>query len=323
LGNINVFSSSCNHHVDEPACHQIGNFETRDHCMSGRGRFAPSPTGQLHFGSLVAAVGSWLRAKSRGHEWLVRMEDLDRTREVPGSAADILATLAAFGLESELPVIVQSRRRDRYEQALQLLRDAGHAYACRCSRSDLAAFNGVHPANCVRTGSAGVESAAWRVRVGSAQIRFHDAVFGDIAQDLGEQVGDFVLRRSDGLHAYQLAVVVDDAEQGIDEVVRGADLLDSTPRQIFLQRLLGLPTPGYLHLPLVLDEDGRKLSKQLRSRPVDARDPLPALRDALCHLGQHVPMLASPEATLRAALQRFDHRAIPAINRTNVAMQDD
>ena len=132
-----------------------------------------------------------------------------------------------------------------------------------------------------------------------------------------------MLRRSDGLHAYQLAVVVDDAEQGIDEVVRGADLLDSTPRQIFLQRLLGLPTPGYLHLPLVLDEDGRKLSKQLRSRPVDARDPLPALRDALCHLGQHVPMLASPEATLRAALQRFDHRAIPAINRTNVAMQDD
>jgi glutamyl-Q tRNA(Asp) synthetase len=161
------------------------------------------------------------------------------------------------------------------------------------------------------------------VRVGSAQIRFHDAVFGDIAQNLGEQVGDFVLRRSDGLHAYQLAVVVDDAEQGIDEVVRGADLLDSTPRQIFLQRLLGLPTPGYLHLPLVLDEDGRKLSKQLRSRPVDARDPLPALRDALRHLGQHVPMLASPEATLRAALQRFDHRAIPAINRTNVAMQDD
>lgn len=291
--------------------------------MSGRGRFAPSPTGQLHFGSLVAAVGSWLRAKSRGHEWLVRMEDLDRTREVPGSAADILATLAAFGLESDLPVIVQSRRRDRYEQALQLLRDAGHVYACHCSRSNLAEFNGVHPANCVRTGSAGVESAAWRVRVGSAQIRFHDAVFGDIAQNLGEQVGDFVLRRSDGLHAYQLAVVVDDAEQGIDEVVRGADLLDSTPRQIFLQRLLGLPTPGYLHLPLVLDEDGRKLSKQLRSRPVDARDPLPALRDALRHLGQHVPMLASPEATLRAALQRFDHRAIPAINRTNVAMQDD
>jgi len=291
--------------------------------MSGRGRFAPSPTGQLHFGSLVAAVGSWLRAKSRGHEWLVRMEDLDRTREVPGSAADILATLAAFGLESDLPVIVQSRRRDRYEQALQLLRDAGHAYACRCSRSDLAAFNGVHPANCVRTGSAGVESAAWRVRVGSAQIRFHDAVFGDIAQNLGEQVGDFVLRRSDGLHAYQLAVVVDDAEQGIDEVVRGADLLDSTPRQIFLQRLLGLPTPGYLHLPLVLDEDGRKLSKQLRSRPVDARDPLPALRDALRHLGQHAPSLPSPAATLRAALQRFDPRAIPAINRTNVAMQDD
>lgn len=291
--------------------------------MSGRGRFAPSPTGQLHFGSLVAAVGSWLRAKSRGHEWLVRMEDLDRTREVPGSAADILATLAAFGLESDLPVIVQSRRRDRYEQALQLLRDAGHAYACRCSRSDLAAFNGVHPANCVRTGSAGIESAAWRLRVGSVQIRFHDAVFGDIEQDLDKQVGDFVLRRSDGLHAYQLAVVVDDAEQGIDEVVRGADLLDSTPRQIFLQQLLGLPTPGYLHLPLVLDEDGRKLSKQLRSRPVDARDPLPALRDALCHLGQHVPMLASPEATLRAALQRFDHRAIPAINRTNVAMQDD
>ncbi len=291
--------------------------------MRGRGRFAPSPTGQLHFGSLVAAVGSWLRAKSLGHDWLVRMEDLDRTREVPGSAADILSTLAAFGLQSDLPVIQQSGRNERYQQALQQLRDAGHVYACHCSRSDLAEFNGVHPAACVRSGSTEGAPAAWRARVGSAQIRFHDAVFGDIEQNLGEQVGDFVLRRSDGLHTYQLAVVVDDAEQGISEVVRGADLLDSTPRQIFLQRLLGLPTPEYLHLPLVLDEDGRKLSKQLRARPVDAGDPLPALRDALRHLGQHVPLLASPAATLCAALQRFDHRAIPAIKRANGAMQDD
>lgn len=291
--------------------------------MKGRGRFAPSPTGQLHFGSLVAAVGSWLRAKSKGDDWLVRMEDLDRPREVPGAAADILATLAAFGLDSDHPVVVQSERVWRYERAFQQLRDAGHLYACPCSRSDLAAFNGVHPARCVRTPVQDPTATAWRIRTGSARIRFRDAVFGEIEQDLGRQVGDFVLRRSDGLYTYQLAVVVDDAEQGITEVVRGADLLDSTPRQIFLQQLLGYSTPNYLHLPLVLDDSGRKLSKQLRSRPVDAKDPLPVLREALKFLGQPVPVAETPTGTMHAALQRFDYRSIPAIACSNAAMQKD
>lgn len=291
--------------------------------MNGRGRFAPSPTGQLHFGSLVAAVGSWLRARSKGHDWLIRMEDLDQQREVPGAAADILATLSAFGLDSDGPVVVQSARTSLYERALRQLQSAGQVYACRCSRSDLVPFHGVHPDQCVRTTAHENVPSAWRVRVGSTQVRFRDAVFGEIKQDLGSQVGDFVVRRSDGVFTYQLAVVVDDAEQGVTEVVRGADLLDSTPRQIFLQRLLGLPTPQYLHLPLVLDESGRKLSKQMRSRPVDTSNPKPALLEALKFLGQSVPSAESPVAMLHAALQRFDPCSIPAIACSNAAMQKD
>ncbi|HET9032275.1 MAG TPA: tRNA glutamyl-Q(34) synthetase GluQRS [Dokdonella sp.] len=286
-----------------------------------RGRFAPSPSGNLHFGSLVAALGSWLRARSLGGTWIVRMEDIDSVRCVEGAAARILASLAAFGLESDEAVVCQSERLPLYESALQKLKAAGHAYPCRCSRNDLASFNGIHPAQCVP--HARSTSPAWRLRVGRQSITFRDAVFGEVRQDLDREVGDFVLRRADGTFTYQLVVVVDDAEQDINEIVRGADLLDSTPRQIHLQQLLGLPSPDYLHLPVALDPKGRKLSKQDCDRPVDGSNPLPALREALAFLGQPIPAFHRVDALLQAAAARFDVAAIPTSRPAHVAMQKD
>ncbi|HSE13876.1 MAG TPA: tRNA glutamyl-Q(34) synthetase GluQRS [Rudaea sp.] len=281
--------------------------------MSYRGRFAPSPTGALHLGSLVAAVGSWLRARTQNGAWLVRMEDLDPPREVPGAAADILATLAAFGLESDEPVIYQSRREPAYRAAFDRLRAAGEIFPCWCSRSDLERSHGVHRGACVAPPDA-LREPAWRVRVPDVVIGFDDVALGPQRQSLREAAGDFVIRRVEGWYAYQLAVVVDDAYQHVSEVVRGIDLLDSTPRQIYLQRLLDLPTPRYLHLPLVLDKTGRKLSKQDRSRPVERDDPAPALRAALGFLGlgevaRGVP--PSCAALLAAARQHFDVARLP------------
>jgi|SRR5690348_667636 len=257
--------------------------------MTYRGRFAPSPTGALHFGSLVAAVGSWVRARAQNGAWIVRMEDLDPPREVPGAAADILDTLAAFGMESDEPVMFQSRRESAYASAFARLDAAGHVFPCWCSRTDLESTGGIHRA-CIASPDP-ARAPAWRL---------HD------------EAGDFVIRRVEGWYAYQLAVVVDDAEQGITEVVRGADLLESTPRQIRLQRLLGLPTPDYLHLPLALDGEGRKLSKQDNARPVDRDDPLPALRAALAFLGQRVPQASNPDGLLSAAAKEFDLAALRA-----------
>lgn len=249
----------------------------------GRGRFAPSPTGPLHFGSLLAALGSWLMARHVGGEWLVRIEDLDPPREVPGAAEAQLRTLTGFGLVSDLPVVRQSERHALYATALERLLAAGLAFPCHCSRSDLVRAEGIHRA-CI--GAARPEAAIRLQVVEGTRVGFEDRWFGRYAQDLAQAVGDFVLRRADGLWAYQLAVVVDDAEQGVTDVVRGADLLDSTPRQILLQRALGLPTPRYAHLPLVVDAQGRKLSKSLAALPVDGDDPLPALRAAWRALGQ-------------------------------------
>jgi len=278
-----------------------------------RGRFAPSPTGALHFGSLVAALGSWLDARAHDGVWLVRIEDLDPPREVPGAADAQLAMLAAFGLVSDEPVVRQSERGALYDAALQQLADAGWLFECACTRSDLSATAGIHQ-RCLRPVLAG-QPHALRLRMPALDIWFEDRVCGRYGQRLDEAVGDLVLRRSDGWYAYQLAVVVDDAAQGITHVVRGADLLDSTPRQIHLQRLLGLPTPVYMHLPLVRDEAGRKLSKSIASLPVDAADPLPALRAAWQHLGQdaaRLPRQGGCDALLRAAQQAFDWRRIPA-----------
>jgi glutamyl-Q tRNA(Asp) synthetase len=279
-----------------------------------RGRFAPSPTGPLHLGSLVAAVGSWLRARQNNGVWLIRIEDLDPPREVPGAAPDILQTLSAFGLESDEPVIEQSSRTDAYRR--EFARLDSNVYRCWCSRADLEAFGGIHPPSCV--GLPDPERApAWRVRVADEVIGFVDQAFGPQAQNLREEVGDFVVLRTEGWFAYQLAVVVDDAAQQITEIVRGADLLDSTPRQIHLQHLLGYATPDYLHLPIVIGDDGRKLSKQDRARPVDRSDPLPALRAALGFLGVRTHgMPGRIDKLLHAAIEQFDPVHPPPIGET-------
>ena len=287
-----------------------------------RGRFAPSPTGDLHFGSLVAALGSWLRARAKGGVWLVRIEDLDPPREVAGAAERILATLQAFGMVPDEAVVAQSRRHVHYAAALDRLIERGLAFPCACSRKQLEASGGLHRAPCARPAS-GVP-CAWRARVPDLDVAFDDAVVGRYAQSLRQDVGDFVLKRIDGLYAYQLAVVVDDAAQAISEVVRGADLLDSTPRQIWLQRALDLPTPAYLHLPLVLDEHGHKLGKSHASMPVDATDPLPALRAALRFLGQpEHPDCHSVAALLRCAATSFDVAKIPASIPSRIAGRSD
>lgn len=257
-----------------------------------RGRFAPSPSGPLHFGSLVAAVGSFADARAAGGQWLLRIEDLDTPRVRAGAAAAILDTLRAFGLDWDGPVLTQSTRLPAYAAALTRLRELGLVYPCACSRQEVAALGRpgpegpLYPGTCRRGLPAGRSARGERIVVGDTRIDFTELVHGPQSQQLARAVGDFVLLRADGVYAYQLAVVVDDAAQGISRVVRGADLLASTARQIWLQRLLGLPHPEYAHLPLVRGPDGRKLSKSLAALPVDPSDPLPALRAAWAFLGQ-------------------------------------
>jgi glutamyl-Q tRNA(Asp) synthetase len=285
-----------------------------------RGRFAPSPTGPLHFGSLVAAVASFADARAQGGEWLVRMEDLDRERERPGAADSILRTLDAFGLQWDLEVIYQSRRTQAYGEALERLLGLGLAYPCACSRREVAAAGRpgpegpIYPGTCRGGIQAGRRARSIRLIAEAPEIRFSDRIQGDQRQVPLEQVGDFVLRRADGVHAYQLAVVVDDAWQGIDRVVRGADLLHSTPRQILLQCLLGLPSPDYAHVPLALGPDGHKLSKSLDSAPVDPAHPIPALLRAWAFLGQTMPDPVGSVAELWAqAIARWRIERVPKV----------
>lgn len=258
------------------------------------GRFAPSPTGPLHFGSLVAALGSCLEAHKRGGRWLVRIEDVDEPRCRREHADDILRTLEAFGFAWDGPVIYQGQRTARYREVLERLKALGAAYPCGCTRAELTAaavgIDGAHvyPGTCRGGLPPGKQARAWRLRM-EGDIEFVDAVQGVQRQNLPRDVGDCVLLRADGYFAYQLAVVVDDADQDIDHVVRGADLIHSTARQIYLQRLLDLPTPAYAHLPVAVDAQGAKLSKQTRAAPVDARDPAPALFAAAAFLGQNPP----------------------------------
>ena len=268
-----------------------------DQSIPYRGRFAPSPTGPLHFGSLVAAVGSFLDARSQGGEWLVRMEDVDTPRNVPGAPDDILKTLEAFGFEWDGPVLWQSRRAEAYAAALDTLKAAGLAYGCACSRREIAdsalrpAVDGglAYPGTCRAGLVHGRAVRAWRLWVPDEEIAFGDRLQGRQMQNLERDVGDFVLLRADGLYAYQLAVVVDDEFQGISDVVRGADLIASTPRQIWLQRCLGYATPRYAHLPVVTNAAGEKLSKQTRAPALRPDQPGPALAAALGFLGQAVP----------------------------------
>jgi glutamyl-Q tRNA(Asp) synthetase len=287
------------------------------------GRFAPSPSGPLHAGSLLAALGSWLLARQAGGRWEVRMEDIDPPREMPGAAQSQLETLHAFGLAPDGEVMRQSTRGQAYRAALNRLLARGLAFECHCSRADLAASHGVHR-RCLATAPRPDPAIRLRVPDGCA-IAFDDGVHGTIRQRVDTEVGDFVLLRADGLWAYQLAVVVDDAAQGITDVVRGADLLDSTPRQILLQRALDLPTPRHAHLPLLLDAAGRKLSKSEAALPVDAASPLATLALLWDCLGQ-APLAPAARAGvaefLAAATHAFRLQRVPRTPRRAAAVHN-
>lgn len=256
------------------------------------GRFAPSPTGPLHFGSLVAALASYLEARAAKGKWLLRMEDLDRAREQPGAADEILRALERLGLEWDGPVLRQSARQERYRAVLEDLQRRGFAYPCGCSRKELEdsvlAIDGarVYPGTCRHGLAPGRSPRAVRLRTHATPISFVDRIQGEIEQRVEREVGDFVVRRADGAIAYQLAVVVDDHDQGVTDVVRGADLLDSTARQIHLQRILGAPQPGYAHVPVAVNAAGEKLSKQTGAAPLDLADPRRELARARRFLGQ-------------------------------------
>lgn len=295
----------------------------RPHDTVYRGRFAPSPTGPLHFGSLVAALGSYLDARAQGGQWLVRIEDVDTQRTVSGAADLILRTLADFGFEWDGEVAVQSRRLDLYHAALVRLQLDGDVYPCACSRSAIAGATSrrsvdgalLYPGTCRSGLAAGSAARAWRLRVPDRAIGFVDRVCGPASQNLAREVGDFVLLRADGLYAYQLAVVVDDAAQGVNAIVRGADLLDSTARQIYLQERLGLPTPSYAHLPLVVNEAGEKLSKQTHAAPVSAAQGSAPLAAAMRFLGQTPPPElhgAPPDEFWRWAIGAWSMARVPA-----------
>jgi glutamyl-Q tRNA(Asp) synthetase len=256
------------------------------------GRFAPSPTGPLHFGSLLAAVVSYLQARVNQGKWLLRVEDIDPPREQPGADQRIIDTLEAYGFEWDGPVTFQSQFEERHEKLVQRLLDAGQAYPCSCSRRDLAGgrrgpLGTIYPGTC-RNGSRATDVAI-RVRTNDAPIRFVDLLQGEQSQRLESESGDFIIKRRDGLIAYQLAVVADDHDQGITEVVRGIDLLDSTPRHIHLQRLLGLTTPDYLHIPVAENTEGQKLSKLTGATEIDQNEVRPVLVYALDALGQRPP----------------------------------
>lgn len=276
-----------------------------------RGRFAPSPTGPLHFGSLVAAVGSFLQARANRGRWLVRIEDIDPPREVPGAAASQLATLARFGMVSDEPVIYQSRSGELHSRAIECLRADGLAFDCGCSRSDLPA-SGIYPGTCRNGIAKGKTARSVRFRVPGSPVAVVDQVFGNSCHLLPATSGDFVIRRADGLVAYQLAVVVDDIESGITEVVRGSDLLDSTPRQQALFQALGRPVPKWLHLPLAVDRTGKKLSKSASADPVENSSPAKALALALEALGHLPPPGARSLETLwRWAMVHWEPGRIP------------
>ncbi|HEX9389704.1 MAG TPA: tRNA glutamyl-Q(34) synthetase GluQRS [Usitatibacteraceae bacterium] len=288
------------------------------------GRFAPSPTGPLHFGSLVAALASYLDARAHGGRWLLRIEDVDETRCKTQFGDDILRTLQAFELHWDGEVMTQSVRKPRYAQALTQLTLAGLAYSCTCSRREIAdsAIFGlegsVYPGTCRSAHHAGPGHAI-RVLTGDEPLRFIDRVQGPVEQRLQSQLGDFVIKRRDGLFSYQLAVVVDDADQNISHVVRGADLIDSTTRQIHLQQLLGLPTPRYLHIPIAINEAGQKLSKQTLAPGIGHDDIRPILQQALRFLGQAAGDEALPaRAMLATAVRTWTVAAIPTVRQRTI-----
>ncbi len=289
--------------------------------MNGyRGRFAPSPTGPLHFGSLIAACASFLDARAAGGTWLLRIDDIDQTRARAEWADDILRTLEAFGLWWDETPVHSAPRVEAHRAALDILTRRGLTYACDCSRARVraAGLHGIegprYPGRCRARGlPLEQQGLAIRARVPERRLCVADRIQGKLCQQLQQDIGDFVVRRADGGFAYQLAVVVDDADQGIDQVVRGADLWLSTPRQVWLQRELGLPTPRYAHVPLARDRDGRKLSKRDAAHPIDAADPLPPLLAALAFLGQALPpeRPSSLDELWRWAIAHWSLSAVP------------
>lgn len=264
--------------------------------MSYVGRFAPSPTGPLHFGSLVAAVASFLEAKSHQGKWLLRIEDLDTPRVQTGAADNIINTLAAFGFEWDGDIVYQSQRNDAYFNAFNSLKDKQLIYPCTCTRKEIADSSAqtgiegfIYPGTCLNQAIKPNAPIAWRIKTVNKLIRFNDAIQGNIAQNLEIDIADFVLKRADRLFTYQLAVVVDDAEQGVTHVVRGADLLNSTPRQIYLQTLLNYNTPNYAHIPIATDITGQKLSKQSLAKRLSTTETSASLFDAFDFLNQNPP----------------------------------
>lgn len=307
-----------------------------------RGRFAPSPSGPLHFGSLIAAAGSYLDAKAHQGEWLVRMEDLDPPREVAGAADSILRTLDAYGFEWDGDVVYQSQRYDLYAAALEQLNQQDLLYYCECTRKGIIArcpqgqWGAVYDGLCrsKHREKPTIDNAPYSVRIkvdnaisyaddlqGRREFphgsgTYADRLQGAVSQNLVTEIGDFHLLRKDGLYAYHLGVVVDDAEQGITDIVRGYDLLDSTPRQIYLQQQLGHPTPRYAHLPLALKPDGDKLSKQTKATGLDNKHPVPALWEAIKFLGQDIPTELQQASLAEVWNWAFEHWAFERIPHT-------
>jgi glutamyl-Q tRNA(Asp) synthetase len=285
------------------------------------GRFAPSPTGPLHFGSLVAALASYADARHHDGQWLLRIEDVDEGRTQPGAIEAITTTLSRYGFQWDGPIEIQSQRKARYQAALTRLNTCGATFICTCTRKQLeqapltASGERLYPGTCRTAFHAAVGHHTWRVRVPDETINWHDHHYGPQTERLAQATGDFVVKRADGLFAYQLAVVVDDAAQGITHVVRGADLLSSTARQIYLQRLLGVPVPAYLHVPVIVNNAGEKLSKQTRAAPLAEETAIATLLRAWDALGQSAPqvLIDAPKAFFAFAAQTWDVRRIPRV----------
>jgi len=278
-----------------------------------RGRFAPSPSGPLHFGSLIAATASYLDCKANNGKFIVRIEDLDPPREVKGSDLQIIKTLECYGFEWDEPIVYQSQRFEHYEQALDTLQQQNLIYRCQCTRKHLRAnaaqgpLGTIYPNTCRHTNLTQANNRATRIKVNQDIIELNDPIFGSVKQNLITELGDFIIRRSDQWFAYQFAVVVDDGLQNISHIIRGRDLLNSTPRQIYLQKLLGLPTPQYLHLPLAINQDQTKLSKQTSATPISNTDIVPTLFQCLKFLGQSPPKALAHESLEQLWLWAIKH----------------
>jgi len=289
------------------------------------GRFAPSPTGPLHLGSLIAAIASFLEAKKNQGQWLLRMEDLDPPREETGAAQQILDCLQTHGLNWDGKVLWQSQRHDTYQQTVSKLLSEGNAYYCCCSRTDIQQMGGIYDGRCRNNNKVSSKDSAVRITINSDITGFDDQLQGHFSQDLITEIGDFVIKRKDGLFAYQLAVVLDDHSQGVTHILRGSDLLDSTPRQIYLQQLLALSTPNYTHIPVITHSDGQKLSKQTHACALDPKQAALNLRQALHFLNQPPPPTSAVTVheVLDAALEYWQLKRIPAAQAIDQAVLDN